>query len=112
MKALQYLDLPDMQVILTLWVDNNKASREKEARLFWNLIDNKMVMDAGTYTSDMLQEQAARSADTITISKVASHTIGISVRNEVVFRNEDPAKKEDHVPSRLLTHTSKKSVVG
>ncbi|KAG0049302.1 hypothetical protein BGZ89_004282 [Linnemannia elongata] len=102
MKALQYLDLPDMQVILTLWVDSNKASWEKQTRLFWNLIDNNLVMDAGTYTSDMLHEQAARSADTITISKVASRIIGISVGNEVLFRNEDPTKKKDHVPLETL----------
>jgi exo-beta-1,3-glucanase (GH17 family) len=102
MKALQYLDLPDMQVILTLWVDNNKASWEKQSRLFWNLIDNNLVMDASTYTSDMLHEQAARSADTITISKVASRIIGISVGNEVLFRNEDPSKKNEHVPLETL----------
>ncbi|KAF9549227.1 hypothetical protein EC957_004527 [Mortierella hygrophila] len=96
MKALQYLDLPDMQVILTLWVDNNKASWEKQTRSFWNLIDNTLIMDAGTYTSDMLHEQAIQSADTTT-SKVASRIIGISVGNEVLFRNEDPTNKKDHV---------------
>ncbi|KAF9155342.1 hypothetical protein BG015_010188 [Linnemannia schmuckeri] len=102
MKALQYLDLPDMQVILTLWVDNNKASWEKQTRLFWNLIEYNLAMDADTYASDMLHEQAARSADTITISEVASRIIGISVGNEVLFRNEDPTKKKDHVPLETL----------
>ncbi|KAK5808414.1 glycoside hydrolase superfamily [Linnemannia elongata] len=75
MKALQYLDLPDMQVILTLWVDSNKASWEKQTRLFWNLIDNNLV---------------------------ASRIIGISVGNEVLFRNEDPTKKKDYVPLETL----------
>ncbi|KAF9088505.1 hypothetical protein BGX23_007291 [Mortierella sp. AD031] len=103
MKALQYLDLPDMQVILTLWVDSNKASWEEQSRMFWNLIDNNLVMDASTSTGDIaLHEQAVRSADTITISKVASRIIGISVGNEVLFRKEDPTKKKEHVPLETL----------
>ncbi|KAF8926354.1 hypothetical protein BGZ47_002783 [Haplosporangium gracile] len=102
MKAIQYLDLPDMQVILTLWVDNNQASWEKQTRLFWNLIDYNLAVDADTYTSNMLHEQAARSADTITISEVASRIIGISVGNEVLFRNEDTTKENDHVPLETL----------
>ncbi|KAF9119930.1 hypothetical protein BGW39_011801, partial [Mortierella sp. 14UC] len=101
-KALQYLDLPDMQVIITLWVDSNKASWEKQTKLFWNLIDNNLVMDASTSTEDMIHEQAARSADTITISKVASRIIGISVGSEVLFRNEDESKKKEHVPLETL----------
>ncbi|KAF9902702.1 hypothetical protein EC991_004625 [Linnemannia zychae] len=102
MKALQYLNLPDMQVIITLWVDSNKASWEKQTKLFWNLIDNNLVMDASTSTGDMVHQQAARSADTITISKVASRIIGISVGNEVLFRNEDESKKKEHVPLETL----------
>ncbi|KAG0204009.1 hypothetical protein BGX33_008769 [Mortierella sp. NVP41] len=103
MKALQYLDLPDMQVILTLWVDSNKASWEEQSRMFWNLIDNNLVMDASTSTGDIaLHEQAVRSADTITVSKVASRIIGISVGNEVLFRKEDPTKKKEHVPLETL----------
>ncbi|KAG0364554.1 hypothetical protein BGX24_004551 [Mortierella sp. AD032] len=102
MKALQYLDLPDMQVIITLWVDNNKASWEKQTRLFWNLIDNNLVMDANTSTGDMVHEQAARSAETITISKITSRIIGISVGNEVLFRNEDSSRMKEHVPLATL----------
>ncbi|KAG0277238.1 hypothetical protein BGZ95_006278 [Linnemannia exigua] len=102
MKALQYLNLPDMQVIITLWVDSNRASWEKQTRLFWNLIDNNLVMDASTSTGDMVHEQAARSAEMITISKVASRIIGISVGNEVLFRNEDNSKMKEHVPLETL----------
>ncbi|KAF9100144.1 hypothetical protein BGX29_006765 [Mortierella sp. GBA35] len=81
----------------------NKASWEEQSRMFWNLIDNNLVMDASTSTGDIaLHEQAVRSADTITISKVASRIIGISVGNEVLFRKEDPTKKKEHVPLETL----------
>lgn len=102
MRALQYLDLPEMQVILTLWVDNNKASWKKQSQLFWNLIDNNLVTDSGASTSEMAHGQAVRSADTVAISSVTSWISGISVGNEVLFRNEDPSKKEEHVPLETL----------
>ncbi|KAF9930342.1 hypothetical protein FBU30_000615 [Linnemannia zychae] len=102
MKAIQYLDLPDMQLIITLWVDSNKASWKKQTQMFWDLIDNNLIMDASTTTEDMVREQGASSLDTITITKIASRIIGISVGNEVLFRNEDKSKPDEYVPLELL----------
>ncbi|KAF9319517.1 hypothetical protein BG003_008908 [Podila horticola] len=102
LKAIEYLGLPDMQVIMTLWVDNNKASWDKQVRIFWNLIDNDLLMDASN-SDEELQESIFKSQGIIRISKVASRIIGVSVGNEVLFRNEDESKKSDHVPLSVLS---------
>lgn len=102
LKAIEYLGLPDMQVILTLWVDNNKASWDKQARIFWNLIDNDLLMDASN-SDENVQESTFKSQGIIRISQVASRIIGVSVGNEVLFRNEDESKKKDHVPLSVLS---------
>ncbi|KAF9381671.1 hypothetical protein CPC16_009736 [Podila verticillata] len=102
LKAIEYLGLSDMQVIMTLWVDNNKTSWDKQVRVFWNLIDNDILMDASNNDGD-LQESTFKSQGTIRISKVASRIIGVSVGNEVLFRNEDESRKKDHVPLSTLS---------
>jgi len=102
LKAIEYLGLPEMQVIVTLWVDNNKASWDKQVRIFWNLIDNDLLMDVSNNDVD-LQESILKSQGAIRITKVASRIIGVSVGNEVLFRNEDESKKKDHVPLPILS---------
>lgn len=102
LKAIEYLGLPDMQVIMTLWVDNNKASWDKQVRIFWNLIDNDVLMDANN-SDENLQHSTFKSQGTIRISRVASRIIGVSVGNEVLFRNEDESTKKDHVPLSILS---------
>ncbi|KAF9419568.1 hypothetical protein BGZ94_009367 [Podila epigama] len=99
LKAIEYLGLAEMQVILTLWVDINKVSWEKQSRVFWSLIDNDLLIDASNSNDDG-NVQAHKSI--ISISKVSSRIIGVSVGNEVLFRNEDENKKKEHVPLSLL----------
>ncbi|KAG0057350.1 hypothetical protein BGZ83_011593 [Gryganskiella cystojenkinii] len=100
LKAIEYLGLEEMQVILTLWVDHNRAaSWERQSKIFWHLIDNELQMDASNTNSDGLQTATSNS---VQISKIASRIIGISVGNEVLFRNENENKPGEHVPLETL----------
>ncbi|KAG0324483.1 hypothetical protein BG004_003468 [Podila humilis] len=100
LKAIEYLGLDDMQVILTLWVDNNKASWEKQARIFWNIIDNHILVETTT-TSTSASNSNNKGNNNV---QVTSRISGVSVGNEVLFRNEDTSRKQDHVPVATLTH--------
>ncbi|KAF9918644.1 hypothetical protein BX616_007074 [Lobosporangium transversale] len=102
LKAIEYLDLPEMEIILTLWVDHNNASWEKQSRVFWNLIDHELRSDSG-FISNMDGQSSVKNDDMITISKVASRISGISVGNEVLFRNENKATTKEYVPLSVLT---------
>ncbi|KAI8594913.1 glycoside hydrolase superfamily [Dissophora ornata] len=82
LKAIEYLELPNMQVVLTLWVDSSPQSWLKQSQIFWNLIDNELKMDT---------------------SSVISRIMGISVGNEVLFRNEDLNYPAGFVPVSTLT---------
>ncbi|KAI1300402.1 hypothetical protein EDD11_006208 [Mortierella claussenii] len=101
LKAIEYLGLPDMQVILTLWVDHNSASWKEQSRIFWGLIDNDLQVDT-SFIGNADGQDDTLAADTVTISQVASRIIGISIGNEVLFRNEDQNKKKEHVPLSVL----------
>ena len=102
LQAIEYLGLEQMQVILTLWVDRNpKASWQRQSKMFWNLIDNDLQMDVSDSTKDGFQT-ATSSTGAVHISKIASRIIGISVGNEVLFRNEDKNKPKEHVPLEKL----------
>ncbi|GJJ72115.1 hypothetical protein EMPS_04472 [Entomortierella parvispora] len=101
LKAIEYLELKEMQVILTLWVDHNpQASWERQSKMFWHLIDNELQMDAGGNTND--GPQTSTTTGTVHISKIASRIIGVSVGNEVLFRNEDKSKPKERVPLDTL----------
>ncbi|KAF9940970.1 hypothetical protein BGZ67_006208 [Mortierella alpina] len=97
LRAIEYLGLPEMQVILTLWVDHNPVSWQKQSRLFWSLIDN----DLETISNN--EGQGAAAGKPTTISPATSRIIGISVGNEVLFRNEGKARSEEFVPLGVLT---------
>ncbi|KAG0285528.1 hypothetical protein BGZ98_005475, partial [Dissophora globulifera] len=107
LKAIEYLGLDDMQLVLTLWVDSSTLSWEKQSRLFWNLMDRNLIMDATSSVSKLRQTNSKMvskaDSEPFVISKVASRIMGISVGNEVLFRNEDPNNTEGHVPVSTLT---------
>ncbi|KAF9433460.1 hypothetical protein BGZ76_009432 [Entomortierella beljakovae] len=100
LKAIEYLGLPDMQIALTLWVDSNSTSWEAQKRTFWNLIDNDVKLDTSSI-SDLTPQ--SKTGKDFTLSKSISRINGISVGNEVLFRNEDMSKLDQHVPVSTLT---------
>ncbi|CAO3566618.1 unnamed protein product [Mortierella alpina] len=97
LRAIEYLGLPEMQVILTLWVDHNPVSWQKQSRLFWNLIDNDLE------TSGSSESKGVAAGKPTAVSPVSARIIGISVGNEVLFRNEGKAKSKEFVPLGVLT---------
>ncbi|KAG0256294.1 hypothetical protein BG011_004635 [Mortierella polycephala] len=104
LMAIEYLELPDMQIILTLWVDHNKESWEKQARAFWSLIDRDLAISTSDIHSPVSGEQVrAAVADGPTgLFKASSRIIGISVGNEVLFRNEGQSMGKLHVAVSVL----------
>ncbi|KAF9572604.1 hypothetical protein EC968_009676 [Mortierella alpina] len=97
LRAIEYLGLPEMQVILTLWVDHNPVNWQKQSRLFWGLIDNDLEIMSNN------DGQIAKTGKPTTHSPASSRIIGISVGNEVLFRNEGKAKSKEFVPVSVLT---------
>ncbi|KAF9960826.1 hypothetical protein BGZ72_005832 [Mortierella alpina] len=97
LRAIEYLGLPEMQVILTLWVDHNPVSWRKQSRLFWSLIDNDLESISNN------DGQGTKAGKSTATSPVSSRIIGISVGNEVLFRNEGKAKSKEFVPLGVLT---------
>ncbi|KAF9161861.1 hypothetical protein DFQ26_004109 [Actinomortierella ambigua] len=96
LKAIEYLELPDMRVVLTIWVDHNaQTSWEKQSKAFWDVIDRDV---------SMLPNQLAPKAFPGALSPAVSRIIGISVGNEVLFRNEDKTKPHEHVPVATLVN--------
>ncbi|KAG0239796.1 hypothetical protein BGX31_002506 [Mortierella sp. GBA43] len=93
-KALEYLELSEMQVVVTLWVDHDKNTWEKQQRAFWNLIDHDMNLNGNANKNN--------NPGSITISRTASKIMGVSVGNEVLFRNEEQKGKTGFVPINLL----------
>jgi len=64
-KAIEYLRLSsDMQVIVTLWVDHDKVTWEKQKRAFWDLIDHDMTLKT--------DNSKKNNQGPVTVSRVAS----------------------------------------
>ncbi|KAF9343913.1 hypothetical protein BGX26_005062, partial [Mortierella sp. AD094] len=101
LKAIEYLGLSDMQIILTLWVDSNSTSWENQKNILWNLIENDVKMDTSSI-SDLAPKNTTRTGN-MTLSKSVSRINGISLGNEVLYRNEDNTKMNQHVPISTLT---------
>ncbi|KAF9996562.1 hypothetical protein BGZ80_001461 [Entomortierella chlamydospora] len=101
LKAIEYLGLEEMQIILTLWVDNNSTSWENQKSILWNLIENDIKMDSRRIGD--LAPRNTTSTGIMTLSKPVSKTSGISVGNEVLCRNGDNAKLDRQVPVQILT---------
>ncbi|KAF9973921.1 hypothetical protein BGZ73_002820 [Actinomortierella ambigua] len=94
LKAIEFLELADMQVVLTIWVDHNpRTSWEKQSKAFWDVIDRDVAM---------LPNQLVPKPIPGSLSPAVSRVIGISVGNEVLFRNEDKTKPHEHVPVATL----------
>ncbi|KAG0355337.1 hypothetical protein BGZ54_001204 [Gamsiella multidivaricata] len=102
LKAMDYLGLLDMQIIVTLWVDSNRTYWEQQQNIFWSLIDNDLTKDTGYVGASDLNQQDPKAAASAKISKVVSRIIGISVGNEVLFRNEDKNNVNEQVPASVL----------
>jgi hypothetical protein len=121
LKAMDYLDLPNMQVIVTLWVDHISANWKKQAQMFWNLMDNNLAMatdsassmsvgDPGYFrfmhpvqhTAQDSHSPTVVTTASLTVSKTISKTIGVSVRKGVFLRNEDHANVKAKVPMNVL----------
>ncbi|KAF9185350.1 hypothetical protein BGZ49_004318, partial [Haplosporangium sp. Z 27] len=102
LKAIEYLELPDMQLIMTLWVDSNSTSWDNQQRILWNLIDNDVKMDTSSI-SNLPAKNVTSGNNTLTFSKSIARINGISVGNEVLYRNEDNTKMDQHVPVSTLT---------
>ncbi|KAG0226228.1 hypothetical protein BGW42_003822 [Actinomortierella wolfii] len=96
LKAIEYLELTEMKVVLTIWVDHNpRTSWEKQSKAFWDIIDRDVPM---------LPNQAMPKVMHGSLSNAVSRIIGVSVGNEVLFRNEDRTKHREHVPVNTLVH--------
>ncbi|KAF8923046.1 hypothetical protein BGZ58_003433 [Dissophora ornata] len=103
LKAIEYLELPNMQVVLTLWVDSSPQSWLKQSQIFWNLIDNELKMDTSSVSDLHPNPQTPKTDGSIKISSAVSRIMGISVGNEVLFRNEDLNYPAGFVPVSTLT---------
>ncbi|KAF9179271.1 hypothetical protein BGZ50_007120 [Haplosporangium sp. Z 11] len=99
LMAIEYLELPDMQIILTLWVDHNRESWEKQARIFWLLISRDLAISTSDIHNPIFGEQIRTAiADGPTgLFKASSRIIGSSIGNEVLFRNEGQPKGKLYV---------------
>ncbi|KAF9581242.1 hypothetical protein BGW38_001805 [Lunasporangiospora selenospora] len=64
LRAIEYLGLQEMFVILTLWVDHDPVTWQKQTRSFWSLLDTDALMDQGDlgYINDIRRGISDRAA--------------------------------------------------